>query len=72
MEAKVVHGTSRTTLLTKEHFKEMLKWEEWLYNLEYTNDVPGIPYASKATRFDPDIRFAYDEKPRAITFWDVC
>ena len=71
METKVTKDSSSTTLLTKEHFQEMINFEEWLYNTKYPF-VPGIPRKSKERPSDPDILLAYDEPPEFLTFWDLC
>ena len=48
------------TILTVEHFKEIVRFEEWLYRLEYPI-VPGIPRGSR-----------YKEPPETLTWYDLC
>ena len=43
MEAKVDPKRPRRSILTVDHFKEIVRFEEWLYKLEYP-DVPGLPF----------------------------
>ena len=60
LEAKVDPERPSRTILTVDHFKEIMRFEEWLYRVEYP-DVPGIPYKS-----------TYKEPPAALTFYDMC
>ena len=42
IEAKQDPSRPRRTLLTKDHFREIQRFDEWLNRVEYPN-VPGIP-----------------------------
>lgn len=50
----------------------MIEFEEWLYNLEYPFEVPGIPSGNLEFPQDPAMFLAYDEKPERLTFYDLC
>ena len=58
--AKVDPKKPSGTILTVEHFKEIVRFEEWLYRLEYPI-VPGIPRGSR-----------YKEPPQTLTWYDLC
>ena len=60
LEAKVDSKRPSRTILTVDHFKEIRRFEEWLYRVEYPN-VPGIP-----------INMPYKEPPLTLTFYDLC
>ena len=45
-EAKNREDRPFTTLLSKEMFEELIKFEQWLYFEVLYNDVPGIPMGS--------------------------
>ena len=59
MEAKRPTWDSQQTLLTIGHFEEMIRFEEWLVNLEYP-----VPPANETA--------AVGEPPTMLTFNDVC
>ena len=59
-EAKVDFTRPSRTILTVDHFKEIMRFEEWLYRVEYQN-VPGIPNKT-----------SYKEPPSTLTFYDLC
>ena len=68
IEAKQRTDGSVTTLLSKEVFQELMRFERWLYfDLEYC-DVPGIP--SGDPLYGKDLMF--DEKPECVTWYDMC
>ena len=48
------------TIITIDHFKEIRRFEEWLYRLEYPI-VPGIPNG-----------MPYEETPESLTWYDLC
>ena len=43
VEAKQDPSRPRRTLLTVDHFREIQRFEEWLDDLEFPFEVPGIP-----------------------------
>ena len=47
-------------MLTIEHFKEIMKFEEWLMRLEYP-DVPGKPKGWPANQDPPTVMTWYDQ-----------
>ena len=61
IEAKRPTWDSPQTLLTIEHFQEMLNFEEWLMNIEYP-----VPAGNETA----DI--ANGEQPTMIKFKDLC
>ena len=68
VEAKQRDDEALTTILSKEVFQELIRFERWLYfDLKYYN-VPGIPAGDPL--YDQDL--VYDEKPEYITWHDVC
>ena len=48
----------RRTLLTVDHFREIERFNEWLDNLEYPFEVPGIPKGNLNIEGLPTYKFA--------------
>ena len=46
IEAKQDPERPRRTLLTKDHFREIQRFDEWLNKVEYPI-VPGIPFGTR-------------------------
>ena len=61
MEAKRPTWDSQKTLLTIDHFKEIIRFEEWLVTLEYP-----VPEADETANLDAG------EPPTMITLNDLC
>ena len=83
IEAKQDPKRPRRTLLTVDHFREIQRFSEWLDDLEYPFEMPGIPkgtlnieglptYKSNNTKVVLQQRLAYLEKPKAVTWYDMC
>ena len=60
MEVKSSSDGSNNSLLTVEHFKEIVRFQEWLESLEYPI-VPGIP-----------AKMPYKNPPKTISWYDMC
>ena len=61
-------------ILTQEHFKEMIRFEQWLLELEYIKPPPGIArreWGEYSEGF-PCQKLAYNETPEVWTFYDFC
>ena len=43
VEAKQDPNRPRQTVLTVDHFREIQRFEEWLDDLQYPYEMPGIP-----------------------------
>ena len=82
IEAKQDPERPRRTLLTVDHFREIQRFNEWLDDLEYPFEMPGIPkgtlnieglptYQSNKTAVLQQ-RLAYLEKPKTVTWYDLC
>ena len=72
MEAKKVPGSPQVTHLTKEHYKEMIRFEQWLYTLKFTGEIPGIPTGNNSYSEYPNQWLLYPEKPEYLTWHDLC
>ena len=83
VEAKQDPERPRRTLLTVDHFREIERFNEWLDNLEYPFEVPGITkgtlnieglptYKFKSYSKIYEQRLAYLEKPKTVTWYDFC
>ena len=62
-EAKQTEDKPFTTLLSKEVFEEMIRFEQWLYFEVPYDDVPGIPRGENNYTQFPYQLLMYEEPP---------
>ena len=69
VEAKRPEWNSPQTLLTLEHFQEMINFEEWLMNVEYP--VPSSNETANIAAGEPPTMIKFSElcRRRDITTW---
>ena len=82
IEAKQDPERPRRTILTVDHFREIQRFSEWLDDLEYPHEMPGIPKGTLNIEGLPTYqpsktvvlqqRLAYLEKPKTVTWYDMC
>ena len=71
-EAKQAEDQPFTTLFTQEVFKEIIRFEKWLYfDLKYYQ-VPGIPKGENNYTQYPGQQLMYEQPPEFLTFYDLC
>ena len=72
IEAKIDPERPFRTILTRDHFREILRFEEWLNRVEYSGFIPGIPYGSKNIPGFPGQKLMQKDVPKSVTFYDMC